>query len=105
LADIKTSVGVSYDSIACAFSYITIQQIKGGGHATNPGFSSTQGIQIALLPFSDITFHSDAQRTTVGTGVIWDHVYSMLEEYGMDIVGRKSLPSELAISYLVEVCI
>ncbi|KAG1748361.1 FAD dependent oxidoreductase [Suillus paluster] len=63
--------------------------IKSGGHATNPGFSSTQGVQIAMSLFSDITFDSDSQTATVGTGAIWDDVYSTLGEYGVNAIGGK----------------
>ncbi|KAG1717771.1 FAD dependent oxidoreductase [Suillus paluster] len=42
--------------------------VKSGGHATNPGFSSTTGVQIAMYLFSDITYDSDSQTAKVGTG-------------------------------------
>ncbi|KAG1748462.1 uncharacterized protein EDB91DRAFT_1315197 [Suillus paluster] len=63
--------------------------IKSGGHATNPNVSSTPGVQIAMYSFSDITFDSDTQTATIGTGNVWDDVYSMLEEYGVNAVGGK----------------
>ncbi|KAG1748464.1 FAD-binding domain-containing protein [Suillus paluster] len=63
--------------------------IKSGGHATNPDVSSTSGVQIAMYSFSDITFDSDAQTVTIGTGNVWDDVYSTLEEYGVNAVGGK----------------
>ncbi|KAG1775516.1 hypothetical protein EV702DRAFT_973031, partial [Suillus placidus] len=63
--------------------------IKSGGHTNNRGFSSTQVVQIAMYSFPDITFHSGAHTSTVGTGAIWDDVYSTLEEYGVNVVGPK----------------
>ncbi|KAG1747808.1 FAD-binding domain-containing protein [Suillus paluster] len=63
--------------------------IKSGGHASNPGFSSTPGVQIAMSLFSDVTFDPDSQTATVGTGATWDVVYRMLEKYGVNVVGGK----------------
>ncbi|KAG1747826.1 FAD-binding domain-containing protein [Suillus paluster] len=63
--------------------------VKSGGHTTNPGFSSTPGVQIAMYLFSDITYDSDSQTAKVGTGAIWDDVYLTLEEYGVNVLGGK----------------
>ncbi|KAG1749034.1 FAD dependent oxidoreductase [Suillus paluster] len=63
--------------------------VKSGGHSTNPGFSSTPGVQIAMYLFSDITYDSDSQTAKVGTGAIWDDVYLTLEEYGVNVLGGK----------------
>ncbi|KAG0696311.1 FAD-binding domain-containing protein [Suillus ampliporus] len=65
--------------------------IKRGGHETNPGFSSTQGVQIAVYLFSDVTFDSNAQTATVGTA---------LEEYGVNVVGAKVIGVGGGYSYL-----
>ncbi|KAG1854013.1 FAD-binding domain-containing protein [Suillus subluteus] len=63
--------------------------IKSGGHATNAGFSSTSGVEIAMYSFSDIVYDSSTQTATLGTGAIWDDVYVALEEYNMTVVGPK----------------
>ncbi|KAG1839891.1 FAD dependent oxidoreductase [Suillus subalutaceus] len=55
--------------------------VKSGGHATNAGFSSTPGVEIALYSFSDVL--------TLGMGLIWDDVYVALEPYNMTVVGPK----------------
>ncbi|KAF8124592.1 FAD dependent oxidoreductase [Boletus edulis] len=63
--------------------------VKGSGHATNPGFSSTTGVQIAMTRFSDIVYNSEARTVTVGTGLIWDDVYAVLEPRGVNVVGGR----------------
>ncbi|KAG2065901.1 FAD-binding domain-containing protein [Suillus decipiens] len=64
--------------------------IKSGGHAANAGFSSTSGIQIAMYSFSDVVYDSAAQTATVGTGLVWDDVYTALEQYDVTVVGVKA---------------
>ncbi|CAE6485865.1 unnamed protein product [Rhizoctonia solani] len=70
--------------------------IRSGGHATNPGFSSTPGVQIALFKFSQVKYHpapvaADASVGTVdiGSGLVWDTVYAALEPYGVNVVGGR----------------
>ncbi|KAG2032409.1 FAD-binding domain-containing protein [Suillus americanus] len=64
--------------------------VKSGGHSANPGFSSTPGVQIALFSFSEVVYDPNAQTATIGMGLIWDDVYSELEQYGVIIVGAKT---------------
>lgn len=63
--------------------------MKGGGHASNPGFSSTAGVQVAMARFNGVTYNSDSQTVDIGTGLIWDDVYSALEPYGVNVVGGR----------------
>jgi FAD/FMN-containing dehydrogenase len=63
--------------------------VKGGGHASNPGFSSTLGVQIAMSRFSDIIYNAASQTVTIGAGLIWDDVYAALEPHGVNIVGGR----------------
>ncbi|KAG9308224.1 FAD dependent oxidoreductase [Chiua virens] len=63
--------------------------VKGGGHATNPGFSSTEGVQIAMTRFSKIVYHSKAGIVSVGAGLTWDDVYEALERYGVNVAGGR----------------
>ncbi|CCO33555.1 hypothetical protein BN14_07638 [Rhizoctonia solani AG-1 IB] len=70
--------------------------IRSGGHATNPGFSSTPGVQIALFKFSQVTYHpaplaADGSVGTVdiGSGLVWDSVYAALEPHGVNVVGGR----------------
>ena len=50
-------------------------QVKGGGHAMNPGFSSTPGVQIAMSRFNEFSYHPETNTADVGAGLIWDDVY------------------------------
>jgi hypothetical protein len=91
--------------------------VRSGGHATNPGFSSTPGVQIALFKLSKIVYHaaplaSDGSIGTVefGSGLVsytactsynivsvlmsrqrqvWDDVYAALDPLGANVVGGR----------------
>jgi FAD/FMN-containing dehydrogenase len=61
--------------------------VKGGGHATNPGFSSTTGVQIAMTRFNQVVIDKTASLVEVGAGLIWDDVYKKLDGTGLNVVG------------------
>ncbi|KAF9512347.1 hypothetical protein BS47DRAFT_1394236 [Hydnum rufescens UP504] len=63
--------------------------IKAGGRATNPGFSSTPGIQIALSKFKDVTYDPKLHTATVGAGLSWAELYTELEKLGVTVVGGR----------------
>ncbi|KAK0229791.1 FAD dependent oxidoreductase [Armillaria nabsnona] len=63
--------------------------IKGGGHATNQGFSSTTGVQIAMTRFDEITYDSTTQTAVIGAGNIWDDVYEVLNAQGVNVLGGR----------------
>ncbi|KAF9244086.1 hypothetical protein BU15DRAFT_59436 [Melanogaster broomeanus] len=63
--------------------------VKGGGHATNPGFSSTLGVHISMTRFSDVAYNSSAQTATIGAGMVWDDVYAALAQHGVVVVGGR----------------
>lgn len=63
--------------------------VKGGGHATNPRFSSTTGVQIAMSRFSDVIYDAAAQTATIGAGLLWDDVYAQLEPHNVNVVGGR----------------
>ncbi|KAG5726241.1 6-hydroxy-D-nicotine oxidase [Termitomyces sp. T112] len=63
--------------------------VKGGGHASNPGFSSTNGIQISMKPFAEVTYDAESQTVVIGAGLIWDDVYAALAPYGVSVVGGR----------------
>ncbi|KAI0058382.1 FAD dependent oxidoreductase, partial [Artomyces pyxidatus] len=63
--------------------------VKGGGHSTNPGFSSTLGVQIALSRFSEVTVNAAAGTVDIGPGLTWDVVYDTLSSTGVNIVGGR----------------
>ena len=64
-------------------------QVKGGGHASNPGFSSTEGVHIAMSKFNDVTYDADSNTAEVGAGLVWDDVYAALEPYAVNVVGGR----------------
>lgn len=42
--------------------------IKSGGHASNPGFSSTPGVFISLAKLKQVKLASDKSSVEIGTG-------------------------------------
>ena len=63
--------------------------MKGGGHATNPTFSSTKGVQIALSRFNETKVNPSSGTVEVGPGLTWDQVYVALESTGVNVVGGR----------------
>jgi len=63
--------------------------VKSGGHTTNPGFSSTTGIQIYTGKFSQVTYDPTSETVVVGSGLIWDTVYQRLQEHNVTVVGGR----------------
>jgi FAD/FMN-containing dehydrogenase len=63
--------------------------VKGGGHATNPGFSSTPGVQISMTRFNKVTVNNAANTVEVGAGLLWDDVYKALDGTGLNVVGGR----------------
>ncbi|KAJ7730429.1 hypothetical protein B0H16DRAFT_1677064 [Mycena metata] len=63
--------------------------VKGGGHTTSLGFSSTTGVQISMKRFSSVTYNEQNQTATFGSGLIWDDVYTALEPHGVIVAGGR----------------
>jgi FAD/FMN-containing dehydrogenase len=63
--------------------------VKGGGHSTNPGFSSTPGVQIALSRFNYTKVNAEDMTVEVGPALTWDEVYDVLSPAGMSVVGGR----------------
>ncbi|KAH9915760.1 FAD dependent oxidoreductase [Amylocystis lapponica] len=63
--------------------------VKGGGHAMNPNFSSTTGVQISMTHFNEVHYDATAQTAAIGAGLIWDDVYAALEPYGVTVLGGR----------------
>jgi hypothetical protein len=63
--------------------------IKGGGHATNPSFSSTssQGILLYTTRLDSIDYNPNKETLDVGAGCLWDQVYATAREKGRNVVG------------------
>ena len=67
-----------------------INQVKGGGHAFNLGFSSTTGVQIAMTRFSNLTYDESKQTAEIGSGSIWHEVYEHLAPFNVTVVGGRA---------------
>ena len=63
--------------------------MKGGGHATSPGFSSTEGVQIAMARFNETKVNHEDETVTVGSGLTWGQVYNALNSTGVNVVGGR----------------
>ncbi|KAF8879383.1 FAD-binding domain-containing protein [Infundibulicybe gibba] len=63
--------------------------VKGGGHATNPGSSSTSGVLIAMYRFSEINYKPESQTVTIGAGLVWDDVYAALAPHNVNVIGGR----------------
>jgi FAD/FMN-containing dehydrogenase len=65
-------------------------QIKSGGHASNPGYSSTTGVQISMARFNTTVFNRASMTATVGSGLLWEQVLGALQPYNVSVVGGRS---------------
>ena len=71
-----------------------------GGHTSNPGFSSTEGIQIYTGRFSQVTYDPASSTVVIGSGLIWDTVYERLQDEDVIVLGgRETGVSELQIPW------
>ena len=55
----------------------------------NPDFSSSMGVQIAMRRFNGVDFNAEAGTVIVGSGLIWDDVYTTLAPYNVTVVGGR----------------
>ena len=67
-----------------------MSQVKSGGHASNPGFSSTKGIQIYTGKFSQVTYDPASNTAVIRSGLIWDTVYERLRGCGVIVLGGRA---------------
>ncbi|KAN0133066.1 FAD-binding domain containing protein [Lactarius tabidus] len=63
--------------------------VKGGGHAFNPGFSSTSGVQISMTRFNTIELNKATGTIAAGSGATWDQAYTVLDSTGFGVVGGR----------------
>ncbi len=42
-----------------------------------------------MYRFSDVTYDSSTSTATIGTGLVWDDVYSALEPHNVNVVGGR----------------
>ena len=64
--------------------------MKSGGHTSNPGFSSTKGIQIYTRNFSQVTYDPASGTAVIGSGLIWDTVYERLQDHDVIVLGGRA---------------
>ncbi|KAI0271877.1 hypothetical protein BGY98DRAFT_922663 [Russula aff. rugulosa BPL654] len=64
--------------------------VKGGGCTTNPGFSSTKGVEISMSRFNETKVDSTSGTVEIGAGLTWDKVYVALESTGVNVVGGRN---------------
>ncbi|KAH8983408.1 FAD-binding domain-containing protein [Lactarius hatsudake] len=79
----------SADDLRIIGSTRTPFAVKSGGHASNPGFSSTRGVQISLARFDKIATNSTAGTVELGPGLTWDQVYTALDPAGVNVIGAR----------------
>ncbi|KAI4157890.1 MAG: hypothetical protein LQ342_007925 [Letrouitia transgressa] len=61
-----------------------------GGHASNPGFSSTPGVLISLVRLKTFAPAADHSSIVLGTGNVWvNDVYPKLDNSGYNVVGGR----------------
>ncbi|KAG6371882.1 hypothetical protein JVT61DRAFT_8884 [Boletus reticuloceps] len=65
--------------------------VKCGGHSTNPGFSSTTGIQIYLSRLNHIDIDKANKLVRVGSGCLFEELYQALDSLDLNIVGGSGL--------------
>ncbi|KAK0609689.1 hypothetical protein B0T17DRAFT_621491 [Bombardia bombarda] len=63
--------------------------VMSGGHASNPGFSSTTGVHISTKRFDQVVLAANNATVEVGTGNVWSSVFSTLEGTGYNVVGGR----------------
>lgn len=63
--------------------------VYSGGHASNPGFSSTEGVHISLGRLNQVALSPDKSIVTLGFGQGWTDVYDALEDSGVNVVGGR----------------
>ncbi|KAJ7744294.1 FAD-binding domain-containing protein [Mycena maculata] len=64
--------------------------VKGGGHTSNQGFSSTTGVHISLAQFNYTTLDAAAEKVAIGGGTKWIDVYTTLDGTGFNVVGGRN---------------
>ena len=63
--------------------------VKGGGHTSNLGFSSTLGVHVSMTRFNDIVIRNDSRAVEIGAGLTWADVYAYLIPKGLNVVGAR----------------
>lgn len=59
------------------------------GHASNKGFSSTNGVHIAFKRMNQVSLSADKTTVEIGMGNGWADVYDKLDGTGVNVVGGR----------------
>lgn len=65
--------------------------VESGGHASNPGFSSTTGVHISMAKMKTVKLSADKSSVELGMGLTWAKVYSELQGTGVNVVGGRTV--------------
>ncbi|KAG2074040.1 hypothetical protein BDR04DRAFT_1008985 [Suillus decipiens] len=68
---------------------VAVLKVRGGSHSPNPGFLSTEGVQIVMKSFSNIYYELATWTANIGMGSLWGQVYSTLGQWNVTIVGER----------------
>lgn len=90
LGDTRAPFAVQPFSISTSSLCSHGSQVKSGGHAMNPNFSSTTGVQIAMYRFNQVIYDPKTKTAEVGSGLVWDDVYAALAPYNVSVVGGRA---------------
>jgi FAD/FMN-containing dehydrogenase len=63
--------------------------VKGGGHSSNPGFSSTSGVEISMTRFNTLKFNNATGTLDAGSGITLDQAYAFLNSTGFNMIGGR----------------
>ncbi|KAL1642408.1 hypothetical protein SLS58_005482 [Diplodia intermedia] len=63
--------------------------VKSGGHASIPGFSSTEGVHISLKRMNQVVLSANKSTVELGMGLTWADVYEELDGTGYNVVGGR----------------
>jgi FAD/FMN-containing dehydrogenase len=72
-----------------AVDLLLVLQVKGGGHSSNVGFSSTTGVMISMAKFDQITLNKRSNTVKLGPGATWDQAYTKLEALNLTVIGGR----------------
>ncbi|CAE6515122.1 unnamed protein product [Rhizoctonia solani] len=82
-SDVSTAVKILVEN-KCEFG------IRGGGHATNPGWAGTNsGVLISLSKLNKVEVSEDKASVLIGAGNRWGHVYEKVGEHGVTVAGGR----------------
>ncbi|KZW04131.1 FAD-binding domain-containing protein [Exidia glandulosa HHB12029] len=64
--------------------------VKGGGHTSNKGFSSTTAVHISLAKFNYTRLDAASKTAAIGAGTRWSDVYAAMDGTGLNVVGGRN---------------